>query len=66
MDKKQVFSLWYVVIALLVLVTLQDFLGNQHTQTLAYSEFKSALAAGKLKDVVLKEGIAAGRREAQA
>jgi cell division protease FtsH len=62
-DKKQVFSLWYVVAALLVLVTLQDFFGNQHTQTLAYSEFKQALAAGKLKDVVLKEGVASGRLE---
>jgi len=64
MDKKQVFSLWYVVAALLVLVTLQDLLRDRHTQTLAYSEFKQALAAGKLRDVVLKEGIATGQLQA--
>jgi hypothetical protein len=35
MDKKQIFSLWYVVVALVVLVTLQEFIGGNHTQTLS-------------------------------
>ena len=30
MDKKQIFSLWYVVLALIVLVTLQEFIGGEH------------------------------------
>ena len=29
MDKKQVFSLWYVLLALIVLVTLKDFTGGE-------------------------------------
>ena len=64
MDKKQVFSLWYVVLALVVLVTLQDFTGGNHTQTLTYSEFKQALAAGRVEDLILKDGLAAGRLNA--
>ena len=64
MDKKQIFSLWYVVLALIVLVTLQEFIGGNHTQTLSYSEFKQALAAGKVDDIVLKEGVATGRLNA--
>jgi len=64
MDKKQIFSLWYVVAALIVLMTLQEFAGSNHTQTLTYSEFKQALAAGKVDDIVLKEGVATGRLNA--
>lgn len=61
MDKKQVFSLWYVLAALMLLLVLQDWLGTRHTMTLSYSEFKLALAAGKLDDVVIADGIATGR-----
>lgn len=64
MDKKQIFSLWYVVAALIVLMTLQELGGGNHTQTLTYSEFKQALAAGKVDDIVLKEGAATGRLNA--
>lgn len=65
MDKKQIFSLWYVVLALIVLVTLQEFIDGNHTQTLTYSEFKQALAAGKVDDIVLKEGVVTGRLNAE-
>jgi len=56
MDKKQIFSIWYVLLALLALLILQDLLDRSHTETLSYSEFKQALAAGKVGEVVLKEG----------
>lgn len=62
MGKKQIFLLWSVVLALIVLVPLREFIGGSHTQNLSYSEFKQALAAGKVDDVVLKEGVATGRR----
>jgi len=61
MDKKQIFSLWYALAALIVMLTLQALLGNGHTLTLSYSEFKQALAAGKLDDVMLADGMASGR-----
>ncbi|MCW5660020.1 MAG: ATP-dependent zinc metalloprotease FtsH [Burkholderiaceae bacterium] len=64
MDKKRIFSLWYLVLAFIVLVTLQDLVGGTHTQTLTYSEFKQALAAGRVDDIVLKDGVASGRLNA--
>ena len=59
MDKKQTFSLWYVLAALVGMILLQEFVAPRHTQTLTYSEFKQALVAGKLDDVVMADGIAA-------
>jgi cell division protease FtsH len=64
-DKRQAFSLWYLLGALVALVLVQELLATRHTQTLAYSEFKQALAAGKLSDVVIADGVATGRLQAQ-
>ncbi|NML16945.1 ATP-dependent zinc metalloprotease FtsH [Azohydromonas caseinilytica] len=65
MDKKQTFSLWYVFAALLLISLLQDFLGARHTLTLTYSEFKQALAAGQLQDLVIADGLASGTLKAE-
>ncbi|RTL46324.1 MAG: ATP-dependent metallopeptidase FtsH/Yme1/Tma family protein [Burkholderiales bacterium] len=61
MDRKQVFSLWYLLAALVGLILLQEFSAPRHTQTLAYSEFKQALAAGKLDEVLIADGVATGK-----
>jgi cell division protease FtsH len=65
MDKKQTFSLWYVLAALVGMILLQEFFTPRHTQTLSYSEFKQALMAGKLDDVVIADGIATGKLRAE-
>jgi cell division protease FtsH len=65
MDKKQTFSLWYVLAALVGMILLQEFFTPRHTQTLTYSEFKQALAAGKLDDVVIADGVASGKLRAE-
>ena len=65
MDKKQTFSLWYVLAALVGMILLQEFVTPTHTQTLTYSEFKQALVAGKLDDVVIADGIATGKLRAE-
>lgn len=65
MDKKQTFSLWYVLAALVGMILLQEFATPRHTQTLTYSEFKHALVAGKLDDVVIADGIATGKLRAE-
>ena len=54
MDKKQTFSLWYVLAALVGLILMQELFTPRHTQTLTYSEFKQALVAGN--DVALISG----------
>jgi cell division protease FtsH len=65
MDKKQTFSLWYVLAALVGMILLQEFVVPRHTQTLTYSEFKQALVAGKLDNVVIADGIATGKLRAE-
>ena len=65
MNKKQMFSLWYVLAALVGMLLLQEFFVPRHTQTLAYSEFKQALLAGKLDDVVIADGIVTGKLRAE-
>ena len=51
--KKTQFSIGYVVAGLLLIVGLQWFLGGGLTPTIAYSDFKAALAAGKVRQAVL-------------
>jgi cell division protease FtsH len=65
MDKKQAFSLWYVLAAFVGMILLQEFFTPRHTQTLTYSEFKQALGAGKLDDVVIADGVATGKLRAE-
>ncbi len=55
MDQKHQFSVWYLLIAFTVLLLMQSLLQEPRSQTLAYSEFKALLAAGKLEDLVLTE-----------
>nr|WP_096462988.1 ATP-dependent zinc metalloprotease FtsH [Sulfurifustis variabilis] len=59
MEKKQ-FSLWYFVIAFLLLLTLQSVWNAPHTENLAYSDFKALLAAGKVKNLDLTERVIMG------
>jgi cell division protease FtsH len=51
--KKTQFSIGYVVAGLLLIVGLQWFFGGGLTPTIDYSEFKAALVAGKVRQVVL-------------
>lgn len=54
MNKQQQFSIWYVLLAVLVLVSMQNYLGG-HTETLAYSDFKRLLGAGKLENLTVSD-----------
>jgi len=54
MDKKQQFSIWYVLLALIALLSFQNFFSG-HTETLAYSEFTQLLQAGKLEDLSVSD-----------
>lgn len=58
--KQQQFSLWYFLIAFLLVMALQSFLFRPHAESLAYNEFKALLRAGKIEDVVLAERLIMG------
>lgn len=45
---QQQFSLWYFVIAFVLLMLLQSLFTASHVQLLDYSEFKALLRAGNI------------------
>ena len=51
--KQQRFSLWYFLIVLGTLMLLQSVFFAPHRETLSYSEFKTLLGAGKIREVLL-------------
>ena len=54
MEKKQKeFSLWYFVIAFLILIAIENLILSSHLETLSYSDFKVLLEAGKVDDVII-------------
>ncbi len=69
MERRQHFSLWYFLVVFFAMVLLQSVLFSRHVETLAYSDFKTLLRAGKVKDVVITTDAVSGTadlRNAQA
>ena len=54
-------SLAHWLMAIAVFVLLQAILSRPHAETLAYSEFRNLLAAGKVSDVLVEPRTVAGR-----
>jgi cell division protease FtsH len=54
MERKTKIHLWYVVLALLGIILLQNFLAErQHIKAIPYSEFQQYLREGRISDVVV-------------
>ena len=61
MEKQQhQFSLWYFLIAFLLILAMQSFLFAPRAENLAYSEFKALLQAGKVENIALGERTITG------
>lgn len=58
--QQQTFSIWYFLIAFLILYAVQMFLSTPHAETLSYSDFKTLLKAGKVADLTLGERVISG------
>lgn len=54
MDKKQQFSIWYVLLAVVLILSIQNYLGR-HAENLAYSDFKVLLNNGKLENLSVSD-----------
>jgi cell division protease FtsH len=52
-DNRQHFSLWYFVLVVLFILSLQSLLFNQRVESLAYSDYQALLHAGKVKEVLI-------------
>ena len=65
MDTKQTWNMGYWVLALLLLVLLQDvWVGASHVQTVPYSEFEKALSDGLISQVTVTDRTISGRLKA--
>ena len=60
MDNRQHFSIWYFVFVIVLMLGLQSVLSSRHVETLAYSDFKALLHAGKIKEVFIRDDTLTG------
>ena len=58
--KQRAFSIWYAVVAMLVLFGIQAVLLAPRPENVSYSEFKALLAAGKVRSLVLYKATIEG------
>jgi cell division protease FtsH len=62
--KKTHFTIWYFVIAFLIILLIQNYVVMKKTEdVISYSEFKEALRANKLRDVTITPETILGERE---
>ena len=61
MDRKTLWHLLYWIAALLLLLSLQNWLAGGQTQLVPYSEFEQALQDGRLQEVVVTDAHLSGR-----
>jgi len=60
MDTRQHFSIWYFVAVMVLMFAMQSVLFTRHVETLAYSDFKTLLGAGKVSEVLIADDSVSG------
>jgi cell division protease FtsH len=64
--KKTHFTIWYFVIAFLVILLIQNYIMTRKTEdVIPYSEFKENLRAGKIKELTITPESINGERETE-
>ncbi len=53
--RRMKFSIWYLVVAALVLLALQSFMGKEQSMTVPYSVFKQWLAEDKVSQASVQQ-----------
>ncbi|MDI3261430.1 MAG: ATP-dependent zinc metalloprotease FtsH [Fulvimonas sp.] len=64
--QQQQFSVWYVPLALMLLLFAQDLLLRPHVLTLSYDQFLNAVRGGAITEVVLDDQALTGSARADA
>jgi cell division protease FtsH len=59
-QKQRTFSIWYAVLAMMVLFGIQAILLAPHPENVSYSQFKALVKAGKVSDLVLYKDTIVG------
>lgn len=60
-SKKTHFTVWYFVIAFLLIILLQNYLTSQKVNEVSYSQFKELVNEDKVEDLVITPEIIRGR-----
>jgi cell division protease FtsH len=64
--KKTHFTIWYFVIAFLIILLIQNFIVSRKAEdVIPYSEFKESLRTGKVRNLTVTQESIAGEREAE-
>ncbi len=61
MEKRWHFSIWYLLLALLLAFWFQSFIMGMHQVLLSYSDFKKAVVAGQVTELVLGKEVIRGK-----
>ena len=60
MDTKNQFAIWYVLIAITIMLMVQKYAPSTYVENLAYNEFKQLLATNKLDDITVGDRVITG------
>jgi cell division protease FtsH len=52
-SKKTHFTVWYIIVAFLLIFLLQNYLASQNVNEISYSEFKNLVRENKVEDLVI-------------
>src|SRR5512136_2935387 len=64
--KKTHFTIWYFVIAFLIILLIQNYFVMKKTEdVISYSEFKESLRTGKIKELTITQESISGERETE-
>jgi cell division protease FtsH len=64
--KKTRFTIWYFVIAFLIILLIQNYIMTRKTEdVIPYSEFKESLRADKIKELTITQESISGERETE-
>jgi cell division protease FtsH len=64
-QKQQDFSIWYFIIAFLILLAMQTYFLSPRSEMISYSQFKSLLKNGLVTDLVVEEKAIRGNIKAE-
>jgi cell division protease FtsH len=64
-QNQQTFSIWYFIVALLILLVMQTYLPMYRAETITYSQFKSLVKQGLVTDLVIEQTTIRGNIKAE-
>jgi len=65
-QRQQQFSVGYFILAIIIMLVLQNYFASPHTQTITYSQFKDLVQKGLIEKVAIGEKIIHGSVKGQA